>query len=150
MTESNHRIKRPRGFKTMAILGYITQGLTFIIYPFAIAFEISEGQIFSTGILLIWLLLAPAVIVAIFMMIERKSNIALNLIRIYLWGCIPLSLLGGIEYVADLVEALESIGPIEEIVSSIVATILGSVVYIPIALYWQQKSHSDYLKSFNH
>lgn len=149
MTESNHRIKRPRGFKTMAILGYITQGFTFIIYPFFIAFEISEGQIFVAGISLIWLLLAPAVIVAIFMMIERKSNTALNLIRIYLWGNIPLSLVGGIADVADLVEPIESIDSIE-VGSSVIATILGIVVAVPIALYWQQKSHSDYLKSFNH
>ena len=124
----------------MAILGYITQGFTFIIYPFAIAFEISEGQIFSVGISLIWLLLAPAVIVAIFMMVEHKSTLALNLIRIYLWANIPLCMLVGV------LSAAES----GEVTGSIVVAMLGIIFLIPIALYWQQKSHSEYLKSFNH
>ena len=110
------------------------------MFPFMLILEISEGQIFTAGLTLIYILLAPAAIVAIFMMVERKSTLALNLIRIYLWANIPLCMLGGMVSAAESGEATESM----------VGAMLGIILVIPIALYWQQKSHSEYLKSFNH
>ena len=73
-------------------------------------------------------------------MSEQKSTLALNLIRIYLWASIPLSLLYAI------VVGAES----GEILANMVSLIVNLGIAIPVALYWQQRSHSEYLKSFNH
>ena len=140
MAESINRTQRPNGFKTMSILGYISQGLSLVVFPIFLAGEISEGHILTAGFSIIYILLAPALITAIFIMSEQKSTLALNLIRIYLWASIPLSLLYAI------VVGAES----GEILANMVSLIVNLGIAIPVALYWQQSSHSEYLKSFNH
>ena len=140
MTDKNNRDQRPNGFKTMSILGYISEGLSLAILAFALVIQIAEGHILTAGLSLLYLLLAPAAIVAIYMMTERKSILALNLIRIYLWASIPIGTL------YSIVAAAES-GQVAENMVSIIANI---IFLVPVALYWQQRSHSEYLKSFSH
>ena len=140
MTQDINRAKRPNGFKTMSILGYIAEGISFVIYPILAIFEISEGLVFSALFSFLFWILSPLAIVGIFMFKERKSILALNIIRAYLWALIPLSALSA---TASVVEAGDA-------VLTIMLTIVEIAVCLAIAMYWQQNSHTEYLKSFNH
>ena len=140
MNQDINRAKRPKGFKTMAILGYISEGLGLAVYPLLAYLEFNEGHILS-GILMIFFFFTciPA-IVGIFMFSERKSILALNLIRIYLWILIPL----------ELLYSLVNIAETGEVAIGLVSGFFGLVLGLLIALYWQQKSHTEYLRSFDH
>ncbi len=143
MELNNNRAKRPSGFKTMAILGYLSEGLSLPSGLFVAVYEISEGQIFSAPFSLFYAILSVPVIVAIFMMAERKSHLALNFIRIYLWGIIPLGIISSIVQIAYAESGAE-------VAAQLFVLFFTIIVMILIALYWQQKSHSEYLESFNH
>ena len=140
MTQDINRAKRPNGFKTMSILGYIIEGISFAIYPVFTVIEISEGLIFSALFSFLLWILSPLAIVGIFMFTERKSILALNMIRAYLWALIPLAVLSATASVVESGDAL----------LTIMLTIVEIAVCLAIALYWQQNSHTEYLKSFNH
>lgn len=127
----------------MAILGYLSEGLSLPSGLFVAVYEISEGQIFSAPFSLFYAILSVPVIVAIFMMAERKSHLALNFIRIYLWGIIPLGIISSIVSIPYAESGAE--------VATLLFTVgIFTMIQILIALYWQQKSHSEYLESFNH
>ena len=132
------RKARPPGFKTMAILGYIAEGIS-VVWSAASCFSLaSQGYIFGAGFSFLSLGLSVVAIVLIFLMAEKKKVCALRAIQVYLWLTIPYSM-----FVA-LVDAFETSNELE-----LIGIPMALLIGLPIAIYWQQKSHSEYLKSLS-
>ena len=99
--------------------------------------EAQEGFILSAFLSFTGICLSTGAIVLIFLMKEKKKIFALNLIRLYLWLSIPYGMLAGVIGAAEYSDPLQ-------LISVPVVLMIG----LPIAIYWQQKAHSNYLHSY--
>lgn len=121
----------------MVILGYICEGITIPLIAAFCFYEASEGYIFSALLSFLSLSLSVAAIVLIFLMAETKNILALRAIQIYLWLTIPYSM------IVSIVSGLETSDS-----TQFLGIPMALVIGVPVAIYWQQKSHSAYLKSY--
>ena len=121
----------------MVILGYVCEGLSIALLAAFVFVEAYNGNVFTCITSFISLCVSVAAIVFIFLMAEKKKVYALQVIRVFLWASIPF------EIFSSIISAMESSDAI-----SLVAIPVVIVVGLPIALYWQQRSHYDYLCSY--
>lgn len=134
---SSLRECRPSGFRTMVILGYVCEGLSVALLAAFVFVEAYNGKVFDCITSFISLCVSVAAIVFIFLMAERKKVYALQVIRVFLWASIPFDFFSSVICVMEVSDAI-----------CLVAIPMTIVVGVPIALYWQQRSHYDYLCSY--
>ena len=138
MSGDSSSVQRPRGFKTLLVLGYVHQAVSIAVLGAALASFLAQGIFARFVPIVIGLLLAVASVIAIFGVASRKSPLALTWLRILLWVGVAKEPITGL-WLMGRADA--------DMGGFLVTMIAAEAVLIPVAIYWSRAAHSKYLSS---